>query len=850
MGTKTPSVRAREVLRTLGEVTQAQIRIGLHTLFVVLTFAAYAFDPRIPFTAVVVISAASFVSAFALYFWAVRLQKADSDIKFRRLQRAASILSDNTFVTAVLAIGGQSTAGLWTIYIWTSIGYGVRYGTSYLHANVAVSAVAFALMAYLTPFWNERPPFVLGMLLGMVLVPVYTGFLIRQLHKAVQEREIAYTAKSEFLARMSHELRTPLHAIISTAELLKGKSQSAVQNDYVDTISLSSTTLLDLINRVLDLSKFESGQIGLAQEQVNIYQLLADAVNIFYQQGQSKGVAVRLNADLQIPLDLRGSPSHLKEVFLNILGNAVKFTDSGHVEVSAAVISKTPTTTRIRFEVLDTGCGISERDLARIFEPFMQSDSSITRRHGGSGLGTSFSREIIRLMGGDISINSTVGLGTTVRFVIPFEKCSESSTFDSRLDARVAVLGSRAACNVICDIFPNLGLQVVPFYGRSDLVQILSDPDSNGRIDAVFVDADSYGHILPAMPSAISTLNLARIVPVIGFGSPTLRTNSITSGYCAYFSTSTADSVVASLIALVKAFSRNSFIPSSTQAEAIVSKPLNILVADDNATNRKIAQVALEQAGHRCTLVDNGDDALFALNDVAFDAALLDMHMPGRDGIEVAKIYRFAGFDRDGSIPIILLTADCTNEAREDAESAGITCFLTKPILPSEIVRAVERVVGAYRDEDCDSESAPPTSLSSKHDDETWDTPETGGDSHESAPVIDQNAVAELVALMSKAEQNEFFLEFCEDMAGYICVVESVKSASDVGPAREAMHALAGAALIIGASKLAETARRIEKTDPGIVVMKRHELLEVLTDVCNETGVEISRLFLSPSRFE
>ena len=693
MGIKKPNGRSSAALQTLGEVTQGQIRIALHTLFVILTFAAYGSDPEISLLAVAVISATSFVSAFALYFWAVQLQRKDADLRLRRFQRAASILSDNIFVTTVLAIGGQSTAGLWTIYIWTSIGYGVRYGTSYLHANVFVSGTAFALMAYLTPFWNERPPFVLGMFLGMVLVPVYTGLLIRQLHKAVQDREIAYTAKSEFLARMSHELRTPLHAIISTAELLKRKSHSAVQNDYVETIVLSSATLLDLINRVLDLSKFESGQIGLAREEINVFQLLADAVNIFYQQGQNKGVAVRLRCDLPIPLNLHGSPSHLREVFLNILGNAVKFTDIGHVAISASVVSDTPTTTLIRFEVLDTGCGISKRDLARIFEPFIQSDGSATRRHGGTGLGTSFSREILRLMGGDISINSTVGVGTAVRFAIPFEKFAEADQIDRTLDAEVGLLGSRAACSAISGMFPDTGLHVRQFFGTSEILQILVDPESKSRIDAVFVDADSYGHILSAIPAAIAALKLARIVPVIAFGSSTLRTNAITSGYSAYFSTSMADKVAPSLVALVRAFSRNCSSHPRSQPDANVWTSLNILVADDNATNRKIAQIALEQAGHRCTLVDNGDDALFALNDVAYDAALLDMHMPGRDGIEVAKIYRFAAFDRDGLIPIILLTADCTTEAREDAESAGITCFLTKPILPSEMVRAVERGV-------------------------------------------------------------------------------------------------------------------------------------------------------------
>lgn len=842
--------RPLESNQILSEVSQSKIRVGLHTLFVVLTFAAYKVDPEISFSSVVVVSTASFLAAFGLHYWARRLQLTNAPMQARILQRATSIISDNLFVTLVLGIGGQSTAGLWTIYLWTSIGYGVRYGISYLYANVAVSVLAFALMVFLTPFWNQRPPFVLGMLLGMVLVPVYTGFLIKQLHRAVNERETAYKAKSEFLARMSHELRTPLHAIISTAELLKGKAQSSLQNDYVDTIALSSATLLDLINRVLDLSKFESGRIGLAVDRINIHQLLADAVNVIYHQARTKGLAVHLYSDPSISLDLVGSAAHLREIFLNIVGNAVKFTDGGFVSVSAFLDSETPRTAKIKFEVTDSGCGISERDLSRIFEPFMQSDQSITRQHGGTGLGTSFSREILRLMGGEITISSVLGLGTTVKFEIPFDRYIADEIETTTYGIRIAVIGTRSTQRFLAERMANFGPTLIGFEAPYDVTQGLLSSQRDTRIDGIVVDADCWGHNLPSIPKLIADLSLPRIVPIIGFGDPALRTVAIASGYCSYISHSPTNSQIASVLATIEAFTRKGPIGSKPEAARRKSKSLHVLVADDNATNRKVAQIALEDAGHRCTLVTNGDDALFSLNDVEFDVALLDMHMPGRDGIEVAKIYRFAGFANERPIPIILLTADSTNEAREEAESAGISKFLTKPILPSEVVRVVEDIANRYAEEVNVSSIEEASRRTHPTLPNQFPASQMSLAAEEEVPILNERAVAELVALMSKEEQTTFFAEFCEDAENYVNMVESIRTTSDVAPAREAMHALAGAALILGASRLAHIARKIERAEKGTVLMKRAEYLTELQLICGETLLEIRRHFVSTPKFD
>ena len=826
----------------LSEISQAKIRIVLHALFIILTITAHLFDPSISFESVVGISLASFAAASALYFWARHLQTTNAAHPLRLAQRSACILSDNLFVTLVLGLGGGSTAGLWTIYLWTSIGYGVRYGIEYLWVNVIVSAASFALMARTTAFWSTRPPFVLGMLLGMVIVPLYTGFLIKQLHLAVREKEGAYRAKSEFLARMSHELRTPLHAIISTAELLKGKAKSAVQNDYVDIIALSSSTLLDLINRVLDLGKFESGQVGLATEQINLHQLLADAVNMVFQQAAAKGLELRLFSDPQISLGLCGSPAHVKEVFLNILANAVKFTDSGYVAVSALLESETSKVANISFEIRDSGCGIPERYLGRIFEPFMQADQTITRRHGGTGLGTSFSREILRLMGGVISIESAVGLGTTVRFTIPFEKRQLPANKRNRFPIRIAVLGSSLGQAFIRARASEFGVTVVLFEMPHELMFALLATKQEDRIDGVFVEADTFGCNLAGIPKLITERSLTRFVPIIGFGAPELKTVARMSGYLSYITRTSNDAVVASALATVASFASRERLRPIVEDARLPSKPLSVLVADDNATNRRIAEIALEDAGHRCTLVENGDDALFALNDVQFDVAILDMHMPGRDGIEVAKIYRFSGF-ASAPTPIILLTADCTSEARDEAASAGISKFLTKPILPSEIVRVVEElgrhcsvVVGAAE------LTIVPFFVGDKERlVDSGESPHNDGDE----VLLNTQAVGELIALMTKVEQREFFSEFCDDATNYVAKFESIRVITEAPAIREAMHALAGASLIIGATRLARSARRIEKANNAQILLKKSEYLAELRLAFDDTKTALFRLYLS-----
>lgn len=832
-----PAPSIREVLT---ELPQAKIRIALHTFFVALTFLAHHFDPRIALSQIVVVSLAAMLAAGFLYAWAVSLQRRKAPLSERKLQRAACLFSDNLFVTLVLFIGGASTAGLWAIYLWTSIGYGVRYGVNYLKINVMLSVLCFLGMAHVTPFWLEHKPFVLGMGLGMIFVPLYTSFLITKLHDAVSEREVAYRARSEFLARMSHELRTPLHAIISSAELLRDTFAEKLQNDYVDSIELSSKTLLELINRVLDLSKFESGDVGLASENVCVAQVVGQAANVLYPQAHGKGLMIGVALGEDLPRGVLGSTTHLREVLLNLMGNAVKFTDDGAVDISVSADWQSDARVLIGFRIIDTGCGIRPSDLTRIFEPFVQADTSKTRKHDGTGLGTSYARELIRLMGGEITLTSEEGVGTSVSFQIPFNAAVEDEF--PPVDLRTLTLLTAPERNDWAEkLMSSTNISSKVETSLPTLIERISASHHSQAIDAVLIDAAVYAENLPNVIRSIRRASPAKLIPVAVIGGAATRTVALNGGASVFIARESDPYAVKErlrhLLALTIRDAPHQDWPRTTREPFIRS--LRVLVADDNATNRRIAQVALERAGHTCTLVDNGDEALFALNDDAYDVALLDMHMPRRHGIEVAKIYHFSGAANPAHTPIILLTADTTLETREEAASAGITTFLTKPILPSEIVRIVEEV--GRNGEDV------ATSTPEQTDPERTNARAVARNSvavsqSEELPILDFAAISELISLMEKAEQKQFFSEFAEDARDYIRALRNAQILGDYSPVRDAMHSLAGAAGIIGAVRLSRLAKLVETSEHSVLALRAAEYLAELEQATDETMRQIGGL--------
>jgi two-component system sensor histidine kinase RpfC len=308
-----------------------------------------------------------------------------------RFRRLLGIPIDIGCVAYLMHTGDELTAFTYPIFLWAIFGNGFRFGVKYLFISAIVGFFAFLAVIVTTPFWRENRELSVGLLAGLIILPVYVSVLIRRLSEAKRQAEEASRAKSLFLASLSHELRTPLNAVIGLSDLLAGAQLPREQADMARTIGKSGRSLLNLINSLLDLSRMEIGkkpQMGIFA----LHEMLHDIRDMLNVQAQAKGIELALHLDPHLPQHVQGSMRHFEEVLINLVGNAVKFTSHGSVRIEARVVEETDAAMRLRLEVTDTGIGIAPEAQARIFESFTQADETIIDRFGGTGLGLTIAR--------------------------------------------------------------------------------------------------------------------------------------------------------------------------------------------------------------------------------------------------------------------------------------------------------------------------------------------------------------------------------------------------------------------------------------------------------------------------
>lgn len=586
---------------------------------------------------------------------------------------------------------------------------------------------------------------------------------------------------------------------------------------------------------MLDISKFESGIYAPAPEPLDLHSVISDTASIVLPHCKKKRLALRIHCDPRIDNELLGPPEEVKEVLVNLLGNAAKFTEAGHIALESELIVDEPDQVEIEFRIADTGPGIPAEHIHKIFEPFAQLDASITRQHGGTGLGTSFARELVRLMGGDISVESTVGAGTLFRIRLAFAKQNRTEEISHIFPLKLAVLSSMKPDWPILSDINRFGARTEYFDDPTAVSLLLTGSSSKNRFDAVLVNSDDFRERLTSVVRILNDEDDSRIVPVVTVGQESMRTDSAIAGALAHLTFHEPRELVRRALNAIASFSSTNRPRSDAQENNLEPLALKILVAEDDPTNRRIAKLILEEAGHVCTFVHDGDDALFELNDTRYDLALLDMHMPKRDGVEVAKLFNFGRFDRSQEVPIILFTADTTMEAKVEAQAAGITRFLSKPIRPSELLDAITTTYRMFHDTD------EPIGMGI--------VPDSGTPADDqSNRTLNQESVADLLSFMTKEEQVQFFAEFEEDATEYIRSLEVAKSEKDVPAVQEKMHALSGAAITIGAEKLAGLAKKIELLDTSLVLAEKNALLAALQKCYNQTTKEINRGYLAINR--